>query len=261
MASGAGTDGFRKCIRFLMVLINLLILFGALSVLGVGIWTTVDKSYLEILMRNELYMSAAWVLVAVGAITIILSLIGCTGSLTEKRLLLLFYFIFVLLMFVVLLIGGVLAYVFRDQIASTMKPEMLQTIREYQPALAANDPITKAWDATQNKLECCGVETNSTINRPWEAWFENKYINSGDANNQVPKSCCKLDANGVKVDCQLDNPVDTSKIYTSDCFAAALVFVKGHSIVVGGVAVGIAAIMILGLVFSICHYKLIAESP
>ena len=50
--------------------------------MGVGIWTAVDKSYLEILMRNELYMSAAWVLVAVGAITIILSLIGCTGSLT-----------------------------------------------------------------------------------------------------------------------------------------------------------------------------------
>ena len=56
--------------------------FGALAVLGVGIWTAVDKSYLEILMRNQLYMSAAWVLVAVGAMTIILSLIGCTGSLT-----------------------------------------------------------------------------------------------------------------------------------------------------------------------------------
>lgn len=138
--------------------------------MGVGIWTAVDKSYLEILMRNELYMSAAWVLVAVGAITIILSLIGCTGSLTvgnmkqiqkkwielmiisfqEKRLLLLFYFIFVLLMFVVLLIGGVLAYVFRHQIASTMKPEMLLTVREYNPA--DPDPITKAWDATQNKV-------------------------------------------------------------------------------------------------------------
>jgi len=243
-----------------MVLVNLLILFGALAVLGVGIWTAVDKSYLEILMRNQLYMSAAWVLVAVGAMTIILSLIGCTGSLTEKRLLLLFYFIFVLLMFVVLLIGGVLAYVFRHQIASTMKPEMLVTAREYNPGLA-KDPITRAWDATQNKLECCGVETNATINRPWEAWFTNKYINSGSADRKVPQSCCKLDANGAQVDCHLDNPVDIERIYTSDCFAAALIFVKGHSIVVGGVAVGIAAIMILGMVFSICHYKLIAESP
>lgn len=258
MASGGGTDGFRKCIRFLMVLANLLILIGALSVMGVGIWTAVDKSYLEILMRNELYMSAAWVLVAVGAITIILSLIGCTGSLTEKRLLLLFYFIFVLLMFVVLLIGGVLAYVFRAQISSTMKPEMLVTIREYNPA--DPDPVSKAWDATQNKLKCCGVETNSTIGRPWEAWQTNKHINSGSANKKVPESCCLFDANSLRVDCQSDDEVDTSKIYTSDCFAAALIFVKGHSIVVGGVAVGIAAIMILGMVFSICHYKLIEKS-
>jgi len=176
----------------------------------------------------------------------------------EKRLLLLFYFIFVLLMFVVLLIGGVLAYVFRAQISSTMKPEMLVTIREYNPA--DPDPVSKAWDATQNKLKCCGVETNSTIGRPWEAWHTNKHINSGSANKKVPESCCLFDANSLRVDCQSDDEVDTSKIYTSDCFAAALIFVKGHSIVVGGVAVGIAAIMILGMVFSICHYKLIEKS-
>ena len=61
---------------------------------------------------------------------------------------------------------------------------------------------------------------------------------------QVPESCCLFDANSLRVDCQSDDEVDTSKIYTSDCFAAALIFVKGHSIVVGGVAVGIAAIMV-----------------
>ena len=36
------------------------------------------------------------------------------------------------------------------QISSTMKPEMLVTIREYNPA--DPDPISKAWDATQNKV-------------------------------------------------------------------------------------------------------------
>ncbi len=54
---------------------------GALAVLAVGIWTVVDRSYLEILMRNRLYMSAAYTLIAVGAITILLSLFGCLGSL------------------------------------------------------------------------------------------------------------------------------------------------------------------------------------
>ena len=57
---------------------------GAFSILAVGIWTIVDKSYLQDLMRNKLYMSAAYVLIAVGAITIILSLIGCLGSFTVR---------------------------------------------------------------------------------------------------------------------------------------------------------------------------------
>ena len=32
-----------------------------------------------------------------------------------------------------------------------MKPEMIATIREYDPSLT-DDPLTKAWDATQNKV-------------------------------------------------------------------------------------------------------------
>ena len=67
-----------------LIIIILFFQIGAFSVLAVGIWTIVDKSYLEILMRNKLYMSAAYVLIAVGAITIILSVIGCLGSFTVR---------------------------------------------------------------------------------------------------------------------------------------------------------------------------------
>jgi len=253
-------DGFRKCIRLAMILANLLILIGAFSVLAVGIWTIVDKSYLQDLMRNKLYMSAAYVLIAVGAITIILSLIGCLGSFTEKRLLLLAYFLFVLLMFVVLLLGGVFAYVFRQQIKSNMKPAMMDTIRDYDPS-KPEDPITKSWDAMQNKLRCCGISTNITgDDRPWDSWKANLKINSGFGSKMVPASCCKLDVNGVKVDCASDNPVDEDRIFKSDCFTQAIKFVQGHAIIIGGVAVGIAAIMILGMVFSIVLCKLIKRS-
>merc|ERR1719340_200553 len=51
-------------------------------------------------MRNSLYMSAAYTLIAVGAITIIISFLGCMGSFAENRILLLTYFVFVLLLFV-----------------------------------------------------------------------------------------------------------------------------------------------------------------
>merc|ERR1712079_923279 len=104
-------------------------------------------------MRNSLYMSAAYTLIAVGAITIIISFLGCMGSFAENRILLLTYFVFVFLLFVVLLIGGVLAYVFRYQIENTMRPEMELLIKSYNPDLP-EDPITKTFDAMQNQLKC-----------------------------------------------------------------------------------------------------------
>jgi len=262
MGSGMDGDGFRKCIRLCNVLANFLILVGAISVMAVGIWTIVDKSYLENVMRNSLYMSAAYTLIAVGAITIIISFLGCMGSLAENRILLLTYFVFVLLLFVVLLIGGVLAYVFRHQIANNMRPEMERAIKSYDPD-RPDDPITKTFDAIQNQLKCCGIQysNNSTKGVPWEAWYKNNRINSGSADQKVPESCCKLDANGAKVECNSSNGnnVDTDRIYTSDCFTVALVFLRDHTVIIGGVAVGIAAIMILGMVFSIVHYKLIEK--
>ena len=57
--------------------------------MAVGIWTIVDKSYLENIMRNPLYMSAAYTLTAVGAITIIISFLGCMGSLSVSPILIL----------------------------------------------------------------------------------------------------------------------------------------------------------------------------
>jgi len=259
MGSGTDGDGFRKCIRLCNVLANFLILVGAFSVMAVGIWTIVDKSYLENVMRNSLYMSAAYTLIAVGAITIIISFLGCMGSFAENRILLLTYFVFVLLLFVVLLIGGVLAYVFRYQIANNMRPEMERAIKSYDPDLP-EDPITKTFDAIQNQLKCCGIQySNNSTNQPWEAWYKNNRINSGSADRKVPESCCKLDANGAKVECNNGNEVDTDRIYTSDCFTVALIFLRDHTVIIGGVAVGIAAIMILGMVFSIVHYKLIEK--
>ena len=97
-------------------------------------------------------------------------------------------------MFVVLLLGGVFAYVFRQQvnkieyfkdiiqalfvfsffeiifdsffiffqIANNMKPEMMATIRDYDPS-NTSDPITKAWDSTQIKVCFKAVEGIGTI--------------------------------------------------------------------------------------------------
>ena len=52
------------------------------------------------------------------------------------------------------------------------------------------------------------------------------------------------------MDCASKNPVDLDEIYQNDCFVEAVVFVRGHATIIGGVAVAIASIMV-----SMCFYQ------
>ena len=52
---------------------------------GVGIWTVADKSYIEVLLRNELYMTMAYVLIVAGLLVVFVSFVGCLGAVKEVR--------------------------------------------------------------------------------------------------------------------------------------------------------------------------------
>lgn len=58
------------------------------------------------------------------------------------------YFIIVFLLFVTMLIGGVLGYVFREKLLSTVDREMKSSLRLYDHRKSIRD----AWDTTQSTV-------------------------------------------------------------------------------------------------------------
>ena len=76
----------------------------------------------------------------------------------QIKCLLLTYTVFMLLLFVVMVVGGVLAYIFREQVKNTIRAEMIADLRNYDP-LEPESSVTRAWDETQSQLECCGFMT------------------------------------------------------------------------------------------------------
>ena len=76
----------------------------------------------------------------------------------QIKCLLLTYTVFMLLLFVVTVVGGVLAYIFREQVKNTIRAEMIADLRNYDP-LEPESSVTRAWDETQSQLECCGFMT------------------------------------------------------------------------------------------------------
>ena len=93
------------------------------------------------------------------------------------------------------LVGGVLAYIFRTQVVHTIQAEMIADIRSYDPA-TPESPVTRAWDLTQERLQCCGLMTEK-VTQSWQMWRFNRILNPGGENNLVvPRSCCVTDTVG-----------------------------------------------------------------
>jgi len=255
---GAGNlDGCGNCVKWSLVVVNFFIMLGGIAAISVGVWTYWDKAFMEVLLRNNLYMSATYIMIGCGCFAIALSILGCVGAIKEIKAGLLSYFVFMLVMFVVLVVAGILGYVFRNQISGNLKPEMMFTITKYDPN-KPRSPITAAWDNTQKHLECCGLSMQDEYeDRPWLVWRINNKVNSGEADSRVPESCCRTDEFGRRMDCTGSNPVDETKIHRSDCYAVGLEFVQEHALVLASAAIAIAGTLISGLVFSISLFKLI----
>lgn len=247
MGRGQEMEGCGKCARIFMFISNFIIWVGSILLLVLGVWTVVDKPFLEELLGKEMYATAAYIIIAVGVLAFFVSFLGCFGALKEIKCMLLMYFIITLLLFMVLLVGGILGYVFRGQAEDRVRTTLIQKLKDYDPN-SSTARLTRAWDDTQFALKCCGVDSQDD----W-ANLNNNFVSSGG--ERVPRSCCKKNASGNTFAC--DESPNNDNSFTDGCFMKARDNVKQYGLVIGGVGVVIALIMLMGLVFSMILFKMI----
>merc|ERR1719209_1673954 len=133
-------------------------------------------------------MNTAYIIIISSCFVIFLSFFGCFSAYKEVKCLLLTYFVFMFLLFIILFIGGILSYIFREQVSNTIQAEMIADIRNYDPDDPENK-VTKAWDETQKQLSCCGLMTER-VSLAWEMWRYNRELNPREQLEIVPSSCC-----------------------------------------------------------------------
>ncbi|XP_064635741.1 CD9 antigen-like [Lineus longissimus] len=211
-----GLGGCYTCIRYLMFAFNFLFWLLGCAILGVGIWVRVDpqfSQYIQHVNLKELY-TAAYILIAVGVIIMVLGFLGCCGAIRESQCMLVTFFIFLFVIFVVLLAAGIWAVVnknsFRDKVNEFISDDVRKT--------KAGDALAEQrMDNLQESLKCCGA--GSVL----------------DYGLSPPKSCFE----------------DNSKIpYTEGCTDKLFKFVSDNLLVVAGVAIGIGLVMLFGMIFS-----------
>jgi len=219
---------------------NLLIAICAVVLLALGIWMMNDCTFLDELLRNRLYMSTGYTTLISACFIVSLSVFGCLAGYKQIKCLLLTYIVFIFLFFVILIVGGVLAYIFREQVVNTIQAEMIADIRLYDPD-NSEDSVTRAWDLTQTKLGCCGFKTEK-VDEPWQEWSFNKKLNPGPEFSLVPRSCCITGQ-----ECVERNRTVVENVWPGDCMELSLQYVQDKARMIGAAAFAMSCFTVLGM--------------
>ncbi|XP_015928367.1 CD151 antigen isoform X2 [Parasteatoda tepidariorum] len=240
-------EGFAKVVKYALFLANCVILICGIAVFAVGIWTIADRSFMERLLGTDLYLSSAIILIATGVIVTIISFLGCFGAIKEVKCMLLTFFIILFMIFIIMLVGGILGYVFRNEVEKQMNQEMIMSIPLYRNETA----VTDAWDSVQEYFKCCGMIQEQDAS--YEIWSKKNKEFSG--NKRVPESCCRQKDQSSIRNCQI-SPWG-GDAFTEDCYMKMKDFVKDHALILGGIGIGISCVLIVGMMLSCALFLMI----
>ncbi|XP_071952279.1 tetraspanin-5-like [Antedon mediterranea] len=253
------------CVKYTMVLVNVLFFFLGGAIFGFGIWGVYSKdvsAITDVIEGGTISVDPLWVFIVIGFIVIILSTLGCIGSLRENTTMLKMFRYSMILILILEATAAVLAYFYQDEVVGSIETFVMNGMKNYQ-----DDPDTQfIIDTIQEYLQCCG------INEPSD-WEVNLYYNcSGVARVtkcSVPFSCCVEEAEGV-VNYQCGNEAlvpdtpDSQVIYTKGCKEAVITWLTNNlvflAVIVGSmtlfeiVAIGMAASLIGDIEFVKAHW-------
>lgn len=217
-------EGCYSCVKYLMFAFNFLFWILGCAILGVGIWIKVDpRSIMELTQDdtlNEFFEEirkygyeevGAYVLIVIGSLMMVIGFLGCCGAIKESQCMLATFFVFLTIIFVALLVAGIFVIMGKEK----MNYGITESLKEKIAKVKSGDPEAKKFmKVLQDKLECCGAG-NGVID--YGDYFDNQ--------------------------CQLIN-------YNTPCATKVYKEFTRNIIIIGGVAIGIAAVMFLGMIFS-----------
>ncbi|XP_068615611.1 CD151 antigen-like [Brachionichthys hirsutus] len=240
------------CLKYLLLLFNILFWLAGGAVLAVGVWTLVEKSDYISLLNSSLYSASAYILIVAGVIVIVTGIVGCCATLKEMKSLLIAYLCLLLCVFLLEVIAGVLAYITYQEcfpLCYQLNEELRQNLKmtmqqKYQQP--GEESVTQAVDKLQQEFKCCGSHNYSD-------WTDSVWLQVNE--NLVPDSCCKTP---IELCGRRDHPSNIYKV-EGGCIMKLEEFILSQLYILGAVAIGIAFLQLVGMMLTCCLYRNLEE--
>jgi len=252
-------------VKYLLFTTNFLIFALGLAVFGCGIWVLVDQpSFMNLFDQAAsnieglsdsfditLYTSAAYILLVVSVLVVIIAFFGCCGAWKENKCMLGTYFVLILAMFIVMVVGAVLGY--SGDLTSIVKTPLKEALAKYddQPTSQEMTAYKATWNEVQAELRCCGVDDVSD-------WSKAEHNFLSDFNK--PAGCCKWDQEGNEITaindiniCRSSGEQANASVPTyhfQGCYTLIENTITDNQDIVVGVAIAIVVVMFLNMLFS-----------
>lgn len=221
-----------------MFFFNFLFWICGTLILGLAIWVRVSKDGKEIIASGEAGTNplvAVNILIAVGAIIMVLGFLGCCGAVKESRCMLLLFFIGLLLILFLQVAAGILGATFKSESSRLLNETLHENAKLLSQSTEEAKKFQEAMISFQTEFKCCGLVKGA---QDWGANF-----------NDARESCKCTDEPGSQC-----SSYDGANVNTQTCLSLIKDLVEKNIIIVIGVAFGLAVIEILGLVFSMVLY-------
>lgn len=230
--------------KYFLFLFNLIFFLFGVVILGFGLWLLLDnQSFIVVLNNSTPVKVACYILIGVGAFSMLLGFLGCLGAIYEIRCLLGLYFTCLLLILIAQIAAGLLIYFQKETLHVEMSKIVTKVLNNYP---GNNSTTEQAWDFIQRTMECCGWNDR-------QDWNGNMVIvNSSQL--LFPCSCqnVSLATGNVSDSGFCEAPTPDWPVYDEGCASSVETWLLTNIAVILGVCLAVALVELLGMILSIC---------
>ncbi|KAL6429210.1 hypothetical protein ACFW04_008142 [Cataglyphis niger] len=217
-------------IKYLLFIFNFIFVLCGLAILVVGVLVRIgDQKYAEEMkdITGDLAFPSI-ALIVIGSIIFVIAFFGCCGAIRESHCMIVTFATLLLTILIIQVAVAIYAFVvLKNADEINFKNEYaLKVFNHYE------DSQKELVDLIQQELKCCGVESYEDFKKT--------------LNISIPGSCCGKDPNNAAVTCS------QQEAYDEGCVVALKDLFKSACAALGGIALGIAAIELIGIIFALC---------